>query len=130
MLPKKLKTKKSDLVLSPLTLIEFCKRIDLHIEVNNLSLSQVLCDLYEICLMLSAPISELDQHRIIETWTLKDYFADDQFSMKIFEQLDETEQHLLAITDVARMQVQTRAFSAGLWSIIAQYKKKTRINKK
>lgn len=109
-----------DCILNGLSLQETCKRLENHIENNNLSLSQVLCDLHEICTCLCAENSELDFHREIKDEQLKKAFQNEQFAMEFFEQIDETEQHLLAITDIARMQVQTRAFAAGIWSIVTR----------
>lgn len=109
-----------DLFLRSLTLRDTCARLESHIEKNNLSLSQVLCDLHEMCLALAAENAELDQRLSCDD-RLRRCFANPQFAMAVFEQIDETEQHLLAITDAARMMVQTRAFAAAIWSVATRY---------
>jgi DNA polymerase III gamma/tau subunit len=117
-----------DLLLGNLSLPATCTRVEQHIDANNLSLSQVLCDLHEMALSLCAANVELDhewqkqqqqqQHRRQQgNDDLQHWFAQQHAAMAFFEQVDETEQHLLAITDAARMMVQTRAFAAGLWSV-------------
>lgn len=115
-----------DVVLGRLTLRQTCLRLDSHIESNNLSLSQVLCDLHETCLRLTCGnIGGVgDNAASINDPILLQQFGNEHFAVAVFEHIDETEQHLLAITDIARMQVQTRAFAAGVWSIVEQHENK------
>jgi DNA polymerase III delta prime subunit len=113
------------LLSSNLSLPETCARVEQHLDENNLSLTQVLRDVHEVALSLCATNEELDCAQRFDATMENDIrrrFANEDFAMAFFEQVDETEQHLLAITDAARMMVQTRAFAAGLWSIAQKYK--------
>ena len=105
------------LLTKKLTLPETCSALCKHLEINNISLSQVLCDIHELCLSIAAENATLDFNKKISDDELKSKFQNETFAMAVFEQIDETEQHLLAITDAARMMVQTRAFACGLWRI-------------
>ena len=79
------------------------------------------CWNHKLCLSLAAENPLLDCDKKIDEPQLKCLFSNESFAMALFEQIDETEQHLLAITDVARMMVQTRAFASGLWLIANKY---------
>lgn len=103
------------------TLKQTCITLCKHLEKNSISLSQVLCDIHELCLSLAAENQSLDSNKKINDDKLKQQFQKEAFVMAVFEQIDETEQHLLAITDAARMMVQTRAFACAMWSIRAKH---------
>lgn len=113
--------------------------IEDHISANNMSITQVIADMFAVALQIFAPVPELDHVDATETIDqavngekadadvdpedadvtkrLEELFSNVDFAMGFFEQLAETENNLLAITDSARLSLQTRAFAAGLWRL-------------
>lgn len=89
--------------------------IEKHLQQNNLSLQQFICDLHELAMRLAAPHQELDRERQAVSNSLKTLFQDQRFASEIFDILSTTEVNLLSITDTGRVLLQQRALSSALW---------------
>lgn len=101
---------------SSIKLAHVCESVEQHMTLHNLSLTQLLCDIHEICQCLAAPNPQLDAE-LRASNALKIRFRQQTFLLALFEEIYDTEQNLLAITDSARMSLQMRAFAAALWKI-------------